>query len=83
VLTSPAAGRFPHVNEVGPPFRQLERHRVELLLRKVCEKERGGMSSSIQNTFHFWEAIFLVLGNRHLEMLKGTESERLLGGVCG
>jgi hypothetical protein len=35
------------------------------------------------NAFHFWEAIFLVLGNRHLEMLKGTESERLLRGCVG
>jgi hypothetical protein len=35
-------GGFPRVNEVRPLFRQLERHRVELLLSKVCERKEEG-----------------------------------------
>jgi hypothetical protein len=49
-----AGGRgFPRVNGVRPPFRQLERHRVELLFGKLCEKERGEISRSIQMRFTF------------------------------
>jgi hypothetical protein len=71
------------VNEVKLPFRQLERHRVELLVTQNVRKGKRREIKKHSNAFHFWEAIFLVLGNRHLEMLKGTESERLMGGCVG
>lgn len=38
---------------------------------------------SFSNAFHFWEEVFLFLGNRHLEILKGSESESLLEGCVG